>query len=277
MHTMSDEQRKVVDYIRSGSNVVVDACAGSGKSTTILSVAKELTGKKIIQFTYNSMLRHEIKEKVRELKLKNIEVHTYHSFAVKHYSATAHTDTGIRQMLRETHGPKRPIELFDIVVLDEAQDMTTLYFELILKMSKDMCSKENINNKTGSHRFQLLVLGDYMQGLYEFKGADIRFLTKAHEIWRELPFLENDMFKACVLKTSYRVTNQMAEFVNRDMLGEARLNACREGTPVVYIRRPKFQIENIVVYQIRRLLAEGESPSDIFVLGSSVKDRKSVV
>ena len=51
MHTMSDEQRKVVDYIRSGSNVVVDACAGSGKSTTILSVAKELTGKKIIQFS----------------------------------------------------------------------------------------------------------------------------------------------------------------------------------------------------------------------------------
>ena len=102
------------------------------------------------------MLRHEIKEKVRELKLKNIEVHTYHSFAVKYYSATAHTDTGIRQMLRETDGPKRPIELFDIVVLDEAQDMTTLYFELILKMSKDMCSKENINNKTGLLKTRLL-------------------------------------------------------------------------------------------------------------------------
>ena len=85
-------------------------------------------------------------------------------------------------------------------------------------MSKDMCSKENINNKTGNHRFQLLVLGDYMQGLYEFKGADIRFLTKAHEVWRELPFLENDIFKSCILKTSYRVTNQMAKFVNKDML-----------------------------------------------------------
>jgi len=275
MHSMSEEQRCVVDYIRSGSNVAVDACAGSGKSTTILSVAKELTGKKIIQFTYNSMLRHEIKEKVRELKLKNIEVHTYHSFAVKYYSASAHTDTGIRQMLRETTNSKRPIELFDIVVLDEAQDMTTLYFELILKMSKDMCSKENPNNKTGKHRFQLLVLGDYMQGLYEFKGADIRFLTMAPEIWKTMPFLENEKFKSCNLKTSYRVTNQMSEFVNKDMLGEDRLLACREGTPVVYIRRPKFTIEKIVVYQINRLLAEGESPSDIFVLGSSVKGANS--
>ena len=275
MHKMSREQRVVLDYIRSGSNVVVDACAGSGKSTTILSVAKELSGKRILQFTYNSMLRHEIKEKVRELKLKNMEVHTYHSFAVKYYSDMAHTDTGIRHMLRDNKCPRRALEMVDLVVLDEAQDMTPLYFELIVKMSKDMCSKDNTNNKKGDHKFQLLVLGDYMQGLYEFKGADIRFLTKADIIWNELPFLENNVFKPCVLKTSYRVTNQMAEFVNKDMLGDDRLLACREGSPVVYIRRPKFQIENIVVYQIKRLLSEGESPSDIFVLGSSVKGANS--
>lgn len=29
MNTMSEEQRIVVDYIRSGCNVAVDACAGS--------------------------------------------------------------------------------------------------------------------------------------------------------------------------------------------------------------------------------------------------------
>ena len=271
MLKMSEEQRLVLDYIRSGSNVVVDACAGSGKSTTILSVAKELTGKRILQFTYNSMLRHEIKEKVREYRLTNMEVHTYHSFAVKYYSTNAHTDTGIRHMLREGKCPRKPIELADIVVLDEAQDMTTLYFELIINMAKDMCSKENPNNKKGDHKFQLLVLGDYMQGLYEFKGADIRFLTQASEVWKDLPYLENNIFKSCNLRTSYRVTNQMAEFVNKDMLGEDRLLACKEGSPVVYIRRPKYQIENIVVYQIKRLLSEGESPSDIFVLGSSVK------
>ena len=42
MHKMSDEQQRVADYIKKGYNVTVDACAGSGKSTTILSVAKEL-------------------------------------------------------------------------------------------------------------------------------------------------------------------------------------------------------------------------------------------
>ena len=163
---MSEEQRKVLDYIRSGNNVVVDACAGSGKSTTILSIAKELTGKKIRQFTYNSQLRFDVKENIKKMKLQNLEVHTYHSFAVKYYSDVAHTDTGIRQILREDTSPRNPIPLVDIVVLDESQDMTLLYFELVVKMAKNMCHKKN-------HSFQLLVLGDYMQGLYEFKGADI--------------------------------------------------------------------------------------------------------
>jgi len=33
---MSEEQEKIYHYIREGNNVIVDACAGSGKSTTIL-------------------------------------------------------------------------------------------------------------------------------------------------------------------------------------------------------------------------------------------------
>ena len=276
MHAMSEEQRKVLDFIRSGKNVIVDACAGSGKSTTILSIAKELTGKKIRQFTYNSQLRFDVKENVRKYKLKNLEVHTYHSFAVKYYSDVAHTDTGIRQILREKMSPRNPIPLVDIVVLDESQDMTMLYFELIIKMIHDMCSKEN-PYMVDDYKLQLLVLGDYMQGLYEFKGADIRFLTYANKIWKNNNHLESNQFKQCVLKTSYRVTNQMAKFVNEDMLGEKRLIACRDGTQVVYIRRSKHQIENIVVYQIKRLLAEGECPSDIFVLGHSVKGTNSYI
>lgn len=264
MNKMSDEQYAVLNHIIAGLNVVVDACAGSGKSTTILSIAKELKDKSIRQFTYNSMLRHEIKEKTRELNLINIQVHTYHSFAVKYYSSDAHTDTGIRHILRCDTKPRSPIPAIDILVIDESQDMTFLYFQLIVKMARD-CGK----------KFQLLVLGDYMQGLYEFKGADIRFLTHADQFWGQLPFLLSTNFEKCTLQMSYRITNQMAKFINRDMLGEERLKACRDGCPVIYIRRPRHQIEQIVVYQIRRLLQEGESPSDFFVLGSSVKGANS--
>ncbi len=96
LNPMSNEQYHVYSEIKDGKNVIVDACAGSGKSTTILSISKELPTLNILQFTYNSMLRHEIREKVQELEIENLEVHTYHSFSVKYYSSQAHTDTGIR-------------------------------------------------------------------------------------------------------------------------------------------------------------------------------------
>ena len=67
MNIPSEEQQHIINNIICGYNVVVDACAGSGKSSTILAAAKQLSDKKIIQITYNSMLRHEIKEKIKVL------------------------------------------------------------------------------------------------------------------------------------------------------------------------------------------------------------------
>jgi hypothetical protein len=87
---------------------------------------------------------------------------------VAKYTPIAHTDTGIRYLLHQNLTPTTPIQPQDIIVLDETQDMTLLYFQLIIKYMRDMGTP-----------FQLMVLGDYMQGLYEFKGADIRFLTPA--------------------------------------------------------------------------------------------------
>ena len=46
LHPMSNEQYNVYSHMKEGKNVIVDACAGSGKSTTILSIAKEMETKK---------------------------------------------------------------------------------------------------------------------------------------------------------------------------------------------------------------------------------------
>ena len=57
---MSKEQKLVLENLQKGHNCVIDAIAGSGKSTTILSIAKELHSTNILQMTYNSMLRCEV-------------------------------------------------------------------------------------------------------------------------------------------------------------------------------------------------------------------------
>lgn len=293
-HPMSNEQQLVCDHICNGENVVVDACAGSGKSTTILGIAKSLPKRRFLQITYNAMLRKEFKEKVIEHGLANIEVHTYHSLAVKYFSDEANTDTGIRHILHPTGGTPRTLRqdvtmpLFDVVVVDEAQDMTFLYYRFVQFVLDVICAvppdtKDPQHKKRGRHhKVQMLVLGDYMQGIYEFKGADIRFLMFAHEIWSRCPHLKTPVFQRCTLKTSYRITRPMASFVNYAMLGctgeeNVRLLSCRDGAPVVYIRHSRHNMKHIVVNQIMRLLDGGDLPSDIFILGPSVKGGNSMI
>ena len=266
MNTVSSEQAIIIDHIKDGKNVVVDACAGSGKSTTILSCAKAMPTKRFLQITYNSMLRMEIKEKVQSLGLKNIIVHTYHSLAVAKYSKNAFTDTGLRQVLYQNMPVLTSIKPQDVIVLDEAQDMTFLYFQFVVKYCREMGTP-----------FQLLILGDYMQGLYEFKGADIRFLTMAHEIWSNFVNLQTNEFIKCSLKISYRITKPMADFVNKVMLGEDRVEACKEGRPILYIRNSKYFLQRTIVYNILELIKLGVNPSSIFVLGASVKGVNSQI
>jgi hypothetical protein len=260
MDNVSDEQLVAIKHIMNGDNVVLDAVAGSGKSTTILSMAQMLPNKRVLQIAYNAMLRKEVEAKIKSLAIQNVTVHTFHSLAVRFYMESAHTDSGIRKILHEKMWPKREIPIFDIIVLDESQDMSILYYQFMAKFARDMGTK-----------FQIFVLGDYMQGLYEFKGADIRSLTFADTIWRDHPGLSSTVFHKCTLNTSYRITYPMAAFVNEVLLGKVRLEACKTGEPVTYIRNSRRNLEIVVLSQIHALLSAGESPGDIFVLGASVK------
>ena len=261
MNTPSEEQQLVIDNLKHGYNVICSAVAGSGKSSTVLATSKQLFDKQILQITYNASLRLEIKEKVQVLGLPNITVHTFHSLAVKYYSTDCNTDTGIRYLLLHGTPPRTPIPKLDICMLDEFQDCTELYFKFVVKFIRDMGSP-----------VQLLILGDPRQCLYEFKGADTRFLTMADIVWSDFELLHSKEFVHCSLVMSYRITNQMSKFVNDVMLGEELMSACRDGEPVTYIRNNRRNIEKTIIYTINELLTNGGvKPNEIFVLAASVK------
>jgi hypothetical protein len=257
----SYEQQLAINHLLDGDNVVLDSVSGSGKSTTILSCVEQLPDTPILQLTYNSMLRKEVREKVHARELPNITVHTFHSLAVMYYHKDAHKDIVIRKILSANMKPNKPIPIFKIVFLDESQDMTLLYFMFMVKFLLDM-----------GNTIQLCVLGDYKQGIYQFKGADIRFLTKATQIWSSFPFLSSPVFHCCALSMSYRITNQMADFVNEVMLGNKRLLACKSGPNVHYIRNSHYNIIKIIRSKISTLLDAGELPSAFFLLSASVKN-----
>ena len=260
----SYEQQTAIHFLLDGDNVVVDSVSGSGKSTTILSAAEQMPDSRILQLTFNAALRKEIQEKVKSRGIGNLVVHTFHSLAVMYYHKDAHKDIIMRKILYDRMTPRKPIPPYDVVFLDEAQDMTMLYYMFIVKFLVD-----------AGRPIQLCVLGDYKQGIYQFKGADVRFLTKTPIIWSAFPLLKNRVFRECCLTMSYRLTNPMADFVNRVMIGETRLLACRAGPKVKYIRNSRANLEKMTMFYIRSLLDAGASPSDIFLLAASVK-KKSI-
>jgi len=271
MLVLSEEQQNIIDSIKTGRNVIVDACAGSGKSTTILAIAREFPEERILQLTYNSALRKDVQGKITEEGIENLTVHTFHSLAVAVYMTTAHTDAGIRHILFTDMKPRYTIPGYSKIVLDEAQDMSLDYFRLMQKFIRDMCLE------SGDQTIQLTVMGDYMQGLYEFKGSDIRFLTMADLIWSDNPHLRTSEFVKCTMKMSYRITDPMCDFVNKCMLGENRLLSCKPGVPVTYIRNTRFLIEKTVIILIKQLLERGIEASDIFVVGASVRGVNSSI
>ena len=69
MNPPSEEQQHIIDHVKAQSNVIVDACAGSGKSTTILSCAVYMPEARLLQLTYNKTLRHEIREENRRTQI----------------------------------------------------------------------------------------------------------------------------------------------------------------------------------------------------------------
>ena len=266
MNQPSQEQQQIIDYVKDDFNIRVEAVAGSGKSTTVLSLANQCPSKEILQLTYNSSLRLEIKEKVETLNINNIKIHTFHSLAVKYYSRQAHTDTGIRHILLYKLTLLQPIPKIDILVIDENQDFTELYFQFVLKFLLDYAKP-----------IQIICLGDPRQCIYEFKGADPRFLTMADEIWSPFFYLKTSKFVKCNLRTSYRITNQMGFFVNKALIGDNLMLTCRDGDPVTYIRNNRKNVENILIFNIKNIITNGIKPDDIFILAASIKGINSYI
>ena len=71
MLSPSDEQMNIINAIKEGYNVQVDAVAGSGKTTTVLSLAHYICEKNILQVTYNSELKLEVRQKQIKYAIKS--------------------------------------------------------------------------------------------------------------------------------------------------------------------------------------------------------------
>lgn len=196
----SDEQREIILCFRQGYNLKIEAIAGSGKTTTLLQLALEAKtkfGAKSTIITYNRELKDEITDKITDLGLSDYcSGYTYHGYASKLYQQTINNDKLLREALNSN---KVIISGYEVILLDEVQDMNQDYYTFI--------------NKILSHGKLLVLVGDRRQCINDHIGATSQYLINYMNY-----FDTGRHWKELMLRTSYRLTQSTADFVNRNIL-----------------------------------------------------------
>jgi DNA polymerase III epsilon subunit-like protein len=246
----SDQQRAVVDAA-ADSNVLVDAVSGSGKTTTCVHIAQKYEGDNILMISYNKALAVETNTRLEDYGISNMMAYTIHGFISAKYGKVVRNDTALDQSMMR---PPAKSFKYDRVIIDEAQDLRTLFFRAISKIIGDNEGEPLI-----------CVLGDTHQCIYGYMGADARFLSLADKlIGGEAPWVRLE------LSETFRMTPEMAAFVNGAMLyGDQRFTSNQPSGPKpIYIRANPW--DQSMFGLIHHVIKEnGYGPRDIFVLGRS--------
>ena len=260
-HSPTPEQLNIINLIKQDYQCYCDAVPGAGKSTLSYFIAQKFIDKNILSVTFSKNLKLEAREKIKKLGLTNMKIESYHSLAHNFYDKSVINNTGILKILYN-NTELISSEKYDLLILDETQDMSRPHYNLIQKFIRD-------NNP----QIQLLVLGDRDQGVFKFIGSDIRYLTLSNKIF-------HGNFTQSNLSVSHRMTNQMSQFVNNFLLGYDKIKTNKNGKKVQYlISNPyKRDLFDYIFEHIRNKVEnENYKLEDIFILANSVKSKKAPI
>jgi len=174
--------------------MIIDCVVGSGKTTTILEIAKKYPELEILVLVYNKRLR---KETIRKSTFPNLDIHTFHSFFY-HRGHEVTNDFELLDMISLEHNND-----YDLIIIDEAQDITSLYYQVIKAIILG-------NSPKKSKKCLISLFGDTRQCIYRYNKSDHRYLVFADTLFN----LNNVQWIRLTLSTSYRLTKGAAHFLH---------------------------------------------------------------
>ena len=189
----SIQQSNVLDLWKNKQNVSVSAVAGAGKSTLIMTLC-EHSEEPVCIVTYNKTLQEELDQKLIARGSQCVAF-TFHGLATEYFRLCR--DDSCLANLNEYGSPTKPF-LFKNVIIDEAQDMKKVYFDLVLKLTVDPTT------------IHWALVGDPEQMLYDYDPDDpavLNYLVESSESF-------NVPFHKATLSKSFRLTPNVAQFSN---------------------------------------------------------------
>ncbi|EMH2848262.1 ATP-dependent helicase [Campylobacter jejuni] len=127
-NSLTEEQQAVVDF-NIDDILIVNAYAGTGKTSTLVQFCEARKDFKILYLSYNSSMRKEAEAKFKHLK--NVEVKTMHSLA--------YVELEVQKKYKDRLGSLRAIDLFDFIG-DLKEEVRSFYATAILKAVRYFCN-----------------------------------------------------------------------------------------------------------------------------------------
>jgi len=162
MRALTTEQQIIVDSVKEGKNILVDACIGSGKTSVLEEIYKQNKTKDILYLTFNTLLKLEAKSRLP--KRKGSLVTNYHGF-VYPYLMRVHEKTSISESLKKFvevyNKGKILLNHWDILLIDEYQDINEEMANVL-----ECVKKQNPN-------IQIIAVGDMAQKIYNHTRLNV--------------------------------------------------------------------------------------------------------
>lgn len=271
----------------SEKNLILESAAGCGKTTTTLLLAAHHPELQFLLLVYNRRLMEQTAERIEELELTNISVYNYHTLGHRFYTHECAIDEGLKRVVSEdlSVAAKKGLPKFDVLVLDEQQDMTPVLYAFVTKLIRDSFAAGPHEDETAK-RSRFVLLGDPRQELYGYNGADSRFLTLAPRLFGR--YAEGggggNSWLSIRLDTSYRLTPATVDFINEQVLkpppGEEMVAApaAASGEKPLYLVSDAYDtdIQKDPLRLAKHLLVDrGYSPESILFLAPSVRSLKT--
>ncbi len=252
---LTDEQRLICECVENGDNVIVDAVAGSGKTRTISEMVMRNPSTNFFILLYSANLKEDTRQRITS---GNAFIHSFHS-AIHYISPPCHNDKELLEFLGGNKECVRSFPKFDVLVVDECQDLTPLLLKVVVQICR---SQDKLP--------QIVIIGDQYQCIYTYKQSDPRYLTLANQIFETVATPRT--WNRCTLSTTFRCPKLMINFVNENLRVDrlvARKGA-RQGKICYRILNAFNEMPQFVTKWVLKKIQSGVNVADIVILVPSV-------